>query len=76
MLQAAQDVIIELQPRRRPSPNKGAPTSPSFYVGWTGMQSKRRVTPREQDVPMIEMDATFARTLGLEEAEKVIQLRH
>ena len=74
-IQAAQDVIVELQYRRRPNSNNGASTSFSVYAGWTGMPSKTRVTPKEQHAPMIEMDATFARTLGLEDGEKVIQIK-
>lgn len=51
------------------------------------MQSKRKLAPvvgrdgisgsrgsavnREQDVPVVELDTTFARTLGLSEGQKV-----
>ncbi|KAH7108631.1 P-loop containing nucleoside triphosphate hydrolase protein [Dendryphion nanum] len=85
----AQNVVVELS-YRQPSPS-GAPanSSPpkSVFVGWTGMQSKRRLAPvvsrdglsgsrggpagREQDMQMVEVDATFARLIGLNEGHKV-----
>jgi peroxin-1 len=59
----------------------------SVFAGWTGMQSKRKLAPvvgrdglsgsrggavnRDQDIPVVEVDATFARLLGLAEGQKV-----
>ncbi|KAH0541899.1 hypothetical protein FGG08_003619 [Glutinoglossum americanum] len=59
----------------------------SVYVGWTGMSSKRKLAPivgregisgirgstvgREQEVPLVEIDASFGRMLGLQDAQKV-----
>ncbi|KIX07058.1 uncharacterized protein Z518_05035 [Rhinocladiella mackenziei CBS 650.93] len=59
----------------------------SAYVGWTGMPSRTRPASiisndrarpgsREQDVPMVEIDATFAKLLGLSEGQKVGILIH
>ena len=59
------------------------------YVGWTGMPSKRRLAPvvgardgygnpasREQDIATVEIDATFAKLLGLNEGQKLGILLH
>ncbi|OCL10889.1 AAA-domain-containing protein [Glonium stellatum] len=64
----------------------------SIFAGWTGMQSKRKLAPvvgrdglsgsrgsvvnRDQDIPVVEVDATFARLLGLAEGQKVGILLH
>ncbi|KAI9870687.1 MAG: Peroxisome biosynthesis protein pex1, partial [Pleopsidium flavum] len=64
----------------------------SIYVGWTGMPSKRRLAPivgrdgisgsrgntagREQDLAVVEIDATFGRMIGLAETQKVGILLH
>ncbi|CZR51037.1 probable peroxin-1 [Phialocephala subalpina] len=91
----AQNVIIELNYRIPPSGSGttgNAPTSKSVYVGWTGMQSKRKLAPvvgrdgisgirgntsgRDQEVPLVEIDATFARTLGLSDGQKVTASIH
>lgn len=61
-------------------------------MGWTGMPSKRKIAPvvsrdglagsrgvagsRDQDIPLIEIDATFARTLGLSDGQKVTASLH
>ena len=84
-----QNVVIELNYRVPPPLGSEAqpPTNKSIFVGWTGMQSKRRLAPivnrdgisgirgnssnREQDVSLVEIDAAFARTLGLAEGQKV-----
>lgn len=74
------------------SPNKGTPSLKSVYVGWTGMPSKRRLAPivgkdgisgtrgstsaREQEVFLVEIDATFARTLGLSDGQKITASLH
>ncbi|KAF8854123.1 putative peroxisome biosynthesis protein PAS1 [Acephala macrosclerotiorum] len=91
----AQNVIIELNYRIPPSGSDttgNAPTSKSVFVGWTGMQSKRKLAPvvgrdgisgvrgnasgRDQEVPLVEIDATFARTLGLSDGQKVTASIH
>jgi peroxin-1 len=75
-----------------PSPSKSTSTSKSVYVGWTGMPSKRKLAPlvsrdgisgtrgspsaREQEVPLVEIDATFARTLGLSDGQKITASLH
>lgn len=64
----------------------------SVYVGWTGMQSKRKLAPivsrdgisgtrgnaggRDQDVPLVEIDSTFARTLALSDGQKMTATLH
>jgi peroxin-1 len=63
---------------------KTAPTTQSVYFGWTGMQSKAKLAPvvgkdgirsgtgrHDQEVAVVEVDATFARLLGLGEGLKV-----
>ncbi|KAL2072637.1 hypothetical protein VTL71DRAFT_11980 [Oculimacula yallundae] len=93
----AQNVIIELnyrlpqQSAGSAQPN-GAPTTRSIFVGWTGMQSKRKLAPivnrdgisgtrgnssgREQEVALVEIDATFARSLGITDGQKVTASIH
>ncbi|ETI26896.1 hypothetical protein G647_09995 [Cladophialophora carrionii CBS 160.54] len=57
------------------------------YVGWTGMPSRTRPASllnndrtrpgsREQDVQTVEIDATFAKVLGLAEGQKIGILIH
>ncbi|KAF2630778.1 AAA-domain-containing protein [Macroventuria anomochaeta] len=88
----AQNVVVELSYRQAPPPGasdtRNASPQKSIFVGWTGMQSKRRLaavvdrnglrtsaTASQQDVPAVEVDATFARLVGLNEGQKVgIQL--
>ncbi|OKL60887.1 hypothetical protein UA08_03872 [Talaromyces atroroseus] len=78
---AAQNVIVELQYR---SSNSQSAAQRSSYLGWTGMPSKRKLAPvvsrdginsnssaREQEIPIIEIDTTFGRVLGLNEGQKV-----
>ncbi|KIX97862.1 uncharacterized protein Z520_06640 [Fonsecaea multimorphosa CBS 102226] len=59
----------------------------SAYVGWTGMPSRTRPASllnndrarpgsREQDVQTVEIDATFAKLLGLSEGQKIGILVH
>ncbi|KAF4631722.1 hypothetical protein G7Y89_g6409 [Cudoniella acicularis] len=89
----AQNIVIELSYRIPSQSNQtnGAPTQRSVFVGWTGMQSKRKLAPivsrdgisgtrgssaREQEVPLVEMDATFARTLGIADGQKVTASIH
>lgn len=80
---------------RAPNPASAAsPTAPpssqkSIFVGWTGLQSKRRLAPivgrdgisgtrggREQEIALVEIDATFARTIGLSDGQKVTASLH
>ncbi|QUC17730.1 uncharacterized protein UV8b_01971 [Ustilaginoidea virens] len=77
-----QNVIVELTCK---SVVPGNPSSPpqSVFVGWTGMPSKRRAAaplvsrgPREQELQVVEMDATLANTLGLSEGLKVAAQVH
>ncbi|KAH8657562.1 putative peroxisome biosynthesis protein PAS1, partial [Tricladium varicosporioides] len=90
-----QNVVVELNYRGPGQPNSsqanGASSQRSVFVGWTGMQSKRKLAPivsrdgisgtrgssaREQDIPLVEMDATFARTLGITDGQKVTASIH
>ncbi|RDL40034.1 putative peroxin-1 [Venustampulla echinocandica] len=91
----AQNVVIELNYRVPATAGanqaNGAPATKSVYVGWTGMQSKRKLAPivsrdgisgtrgnasREQEVPLVEIDAAFARTLRLTDGQKVTASVH
>ncbi|ESZ96287.1 putative Peroxisome biosynthesis protein PAS1 [Sclerotinia borealis F-4128] len=90
----AQNVIIELNYRLPPpqgqNQTNGTPTQRSIFVGWTGMQSKRKLAPivgrdgingargsgREQEVQIVEIDATFARTLGILDGQKITASIH
>ncbi|PLB34971.1 AAA family ATPase peroxin 1 [Aspergillus candidus] len=80
----AQNVIVELQYRPTAGKLSGNPAQRSCYLGWTGMQSKRKLAPvvgrdgisnssstREQDASTVELDTTFARVLGLSEGQRV-----
>ncbi|KAF3005703.1 Peroxisome biosynthesis protein pex1 [Curvularia kusanoi] len=88
----AQNVVVELSYRLPPPPGasdaRNASPQKSIFVGWTGMQSKRRLAAvvdrnglrnspaaSQQDIAAVELDATFARLIGLAEGQKVgIQL--
>ncbi|EHK40899.1 hypothetical protein TRIATDRAFT_227068 [Trichoderma atroviride IMI 206040] len=87
----AQNVIVELSYRPSPSAQAaGAPKEQSVFVGWTGMPSKRKATQivgrdglansrsstRDQEIQLVEIDATFANTLGLPDGEKVMATVH
>jgi peroxin-1 len=60
----------------------------SVYVGWTGMSSKRKVssaigrgssrdsTGRDVEANVVEIDSTFARTIGLTQGQRVGVLLH
>ncbi len=61
--------------------------SKSVFLGWTGLQSQAKLVPvvgrdgslataraggrQEQEVPTVEVDATFGRVLGLSEGMRV-----
>ncbi|KAK7431079.1 Peroxisome biosynthesis protein pex1 [Neonectria magnoliae] len=86
----AQNVIVELA--FRDASSTGASSQPrSVFVGWTGMPSKRRTGPppvgrdglnsmrgssRDQEVQLVELDSTLAKTLGLSEGQKVTATVH
>ncbi|KAG9196848.1 Peroxisome biosynthesis protein pex1 [Epicoccum nigrum] len=90
----AQNVVVELSYRQPPPPgasdarSSNASPQKSLFVGWTGMQSKRRLAAvvdrnglrnspatSQQDIAAVEVDAAFARLIGLDEGQKVgIQL--
>ena len=84
-VKAAQDVIVELQyrgPSRDASGFTVESKLASIYLGWTGLPSKRTSTfagynngPRgsanKDGDATVEIDATFARTLGIAEGQKV-----
>ena len=69
------------------SKSKQTSTTRSVYLGWTGMQSQAKLAPmigrdgiaggrggggrQEQDVSVVEVDATFGRLLGLTDGMKV-----
>ncbi|KAF2732272.1 peroxisome biosynthesis protein-like protein (PAS1/Peroxin-1) [Polyplosphaeria fusca] len=92
----AQNVVVEFSYRQPPPPGvSDARTSTplrSVFLGWTGMQSKRKLAPvvsrdglsgtrggpasREQDISTVEVDTTFARLIGLVEGQKVGILLH
>jgi peroxin-1 len=92
VMQVAQNVVVELSYRQPPPPGasdaRNASPQKSLFVGWTGMQSKRRLAAvvdrnglrnspaaSQQDIAAVEVDATFARLIGLDEGQKVgIQL--
>ncbi|KAF1929553.1 AAA-domain-containing protein [Didymella exigua CBS 183.55] len=84
----AQNVVVELSYRQPPpsgaSDARSASPPKSVFVGWTGMQSKRRLAAvvdgtglrnspaaSQQDVAAVEVDAAFARLIGLDEGQKV-----
>ncbi|KAI0486480.1 AAA-domain-containing protein [Xylaria cf. heliscus] len=87
----AQNVVVELNYRPTPtSDGSGQPNSASnhrsIYVGWTGVQSKRKLVPivdrdgissgRDREVSSVEIDATLAATLGLFDGQKVMAIIH
>ncbi|KAF5239249.1 hypothetical protein FAUST_5014 [Fusarium austroamericanum] len=84
----AQNVIVELSYRDASSTGSGSQQR-SIFVGWTGMPSKRRTAPpgtrdglngsrssRDQEVQLVELDATLAKTLGLSEGQKIMATIH
>lgn len=77
-----QNVIVELQfkqttPVGAGSKDKPTTTTKSVYLGWTGMQSQARrslpsISGRSRDEsPIVEIDTTFARLVGLTDGSKV-----
>ncbi|KAH8884428.1 AAA-domain-containing protein [Thozetella sp. PMI_491] len=90
----AQNVIVELNYRVAPpagARGQAAATSSqrSIYVGWTGLQSKRKLAPivardgingsrggRDQEVPLVEIDSTLAGALGIQDGQKIVAIIH
>lgn len=74
------------------NPPNAPPAQRSVFVGWTGFASKRKLAPivsrdgisgtrgstsnRDQEVALVEIDATFARILGLSDGQKVTASIH
>lgn len=68
------------------SKDGNVPRQRSVFVGWTGMQSQRRlafgvdrgvgrnISGSMAETAVVEIDATFGRMLGLGEGQKVIFL--
>ncbi|KAJ6446233.1 peroxin-1 [Purpureocillium lavendulum] len=86
-----QNVVVELSYRPSPTSGSTGATAPqSIFVGWTGMPSKRRAAPvvgrdgltgsrgssRDQEIQMVELDATLAASLGLSEGQKITATVH
>lgn len=85
--QAAQNVIVEFQYRATTSSRgEGSSSSQrSAFAGWSGMPSKRRspgttsrdpmrgmkANSKEEETPIVEIDATFGNMLGLSDSQKV-----
>lgn len=82
-------MVVELSYRVPPSAvqTAGSGQQRSVFVGWTGMPSKRRaaapigrdgarMSSRDQEVQLVEIDATLASTLGLGEGLKVMATVH
>ncbi|KAJ4983112.1 peroxisome biosynthesis protein [Stagonosporopsis vannaccii] len=91
--QVAQNVVVELSFRPPPPPGasdaRNASPQRSLFVGWTGMQSRRRLAAvvdrtglrnspaaSQHDVAAVELDAAFARLIGLSDGQKVAVQLH
>ncbi|KAI9728496.1 MAG: Peroxisome biosynthesis protein pex1 [Chrysothrix sp. TS-e1954] len=48
----------------------------SVFVGWSGMQSKQKPSSSSSTTASVEIDGTFAKTLGLTEGQKIGILLH
>ncbi|KAL2757405.1 hypothetical protein ACRALDRAFT_1060792 [Sodiomyces alcalophilus JCM 7366] len=88
----AQNVVVQLTYRSPTTSTGAAGSQQSVFVGWTGMPSKRKLAPivgrdgitsmrggasgRDQEVALIEMDATLANTLGLADGQKITASIH
>ncbi|KAF4123893.1 peroxin-1 [Geosmithia morbida] len=85
----AQNVVVELSFRATGGAQAGSQQR-SVFVGWTGMPSKRKAaapvgrdgingargSSRDQDSPLVEMDATLAVSLGLLDGQRVMATVH
>ena len=64
--------------------SKSTPQVNSIYVGWTGEQSQQtgsswlgqELSRKRTEIPKVEIDATFARTVGLAESQRVNLFLH
>ncbi|KAL8713615.1 MAG: hypothetical protein Q9220_002477 [cf. Caloplaca sp. 1 TL-2023] len=85
----AQEVVVEILVSDKIGSSKdGKPGLRSFYVGWSGMPSskkpttaafrrnERRLAATRSEPASVEIDATFGRTLGLDEGQTVGLLLH
>ncbi|PKS06308.1 hypothetical protein jhhlp_007056 [Lomentospora prolificans] len=88
----AQNVIVELNYRpsaTNGAPSSPAAQGTSVFLGWTGMPSKRKVAApidglnsfrgspaRVKDLPLVEIDAVLANTLGLTDGQRVLTTVH
>ncbi|GME32607.1 Peroxisome biosynthesis protein PAS1 [Neofusicoccum parvum] len=77
----------QASPDSTATPNGAKSVQRSVFLGWTGMQAQRKPAPvvgrdgiagsrgtpvgREQDLAVLELDATFGRLLGLADGQKV-----
>jgi peroxin-1 len=81
--------VVKLSGYQAPSHSSSSPIGEgAVFLGWTGMQTKSRVAPvvgrdglansrgssRDQNVNIVEMDATYGRLLGLLDGQKVCDL--
>ncbi|KAL1634205.1 Peroxisome biosynthesis protein pex1 [Neofusicoccum ribis] len=80
----------QASPDSTATPNGAKSVQRSVFLGWTGMQAQRRPAPvvgrdgiagsrgtpvgREQDLAVVELDATFGRLLGLADGQKFLEL--
>lgn len=80
-----QNVVVEVQFKQNTLPAVGGKEKPntatkSVFLGWTGMQSQTRrsltsISGRSrEESPVVEVDATFGRLVGLNEGAKVSPL--
>jgi len=72
----AQDVVVELTYRPPLPPGaevRHAGPPKAVFAGWTGMTSRPRAssTASPQELPTVDVDATFARLLGLQAGQTV-----
>ncbi|CAI4216137.1 unnamed protein product [Parascedosporium putredinis] len=88
----AQNVIVEINYRPASANGAPPPTTAqgtSVFLGWTGMPSKRKMAApidglngfrggsvRVKDLPLVEIDAVLANTLGLSDGQKVLTTVH
>ncbi|KAK4105891.1 AAA-domain-containing protein [Parathielavia hyrcaniae] len=83
------ELSYRVPPAPGASGTEAAASAKSIYVGWTGMASRRKVAPivgrdgitgargaRDQEVPLVELDATLAATVGLKDGQKVTATIH
>ena len=69
-----QNVVVELQ--YQGDERHGQQSRTSIFLGWTGMSSQRRNPGSTKERTVVEIDAAFARTLGLTDRQNVQILLH